>query len=84
MIVMDNFNRVIRTANWGKNERIDVVHGYVKMQEVYAPTNLSRTQPAIPLSDLSGKMFYMIMICAPPVPGNAARSILVQSIKYQI
>lgn len=54
IIVIDNFNRVVRKTSWGSDEHIDVVHGFVKVQEIHAPAHLSKTSPKIPLADLTG------------------------------
>ena len=55
ILIGDNFNRTVGTENWGKAEKIDVFHLMAKLQEVFAPPNLSRTDPLIPLDQLCGK-----------------------------
>ena len=54
VLVLDNFNRTIGNSRWGKEQKIDVVHLMGKTQEIFAPPNLSKTLPSLPLKFLTG------------------------------
>ena len=54
VLVLDNFNVVIGNARWGKEQKIDVVHVIAKPQEIFAPSDLSRATPSLPLDSLTG------------------------------
>lgn len=56
ILIGDNFNRVIGTERWGRETRVDVFHVMAKIQEVFAPPELSRVNPRVPITSLTGQL----------------------------